>query len=361
VAGGWAKFDADGTPTNSPYLYALAWHQRGGFITGFDRTVSRSELAAVRASYASEVDGSRGSTIQLNRLRWRGHTASLPISSEFTLPFARVEYHNDDPDTEWRTRFQSSTVADSRTLSWVDGSYQQYAAGRSYAKRWNYGVYGPAFPAQALKDSPYDSRYAATRTGDQISFRPAMLSDAPDHSNYLPAPGNVTVVRDGETVVDAPYTGASYTAPPAAADYQVTVAVSRSTPAVLATESTTTWTFRSGHVDGTAAQQLPVAAIRFAPLLDDHNTALAARGLFPVPISIQGQPGSDVGSCTSLSVEVSYDDGTSWTKVLVVGIGGERLALLRHPAGHGLVSLKAKATMTSGSTVEQTIQKAYKF
>jgi hypothetical protein len=105
-----------------------------------------------------------------------------------------------------------------------------------------------------------------------------------------------------------------------------------------------------------------VAAIRFAPPLDDHNTARTAFfGAFLVPVTIQGQPGSKVGSGKSLSVEVSYDDGKTWKPASVHGTGNNWVALLQHPAGHGFVSLKAKAVSTSGSTVEQTILHSYKY
>jgi uncharacterized pyridoxamine 5'-phosphate oxidase family protein len=47
--------------------------------------------------------------------------------------------------------------------------------------------------------------------------------------------------------------------------------------------------------------------------------------------------------------------------VPVIGLGNDRVALIQHPKGHGFVSLRGKAVSTSGSTVEQTILKAYKF
>jgi hypothetical protein len=84
-------------------------------------------------------------------------------------------------------------------------------------------------------------------------------------------------------------------------------------------------------------------------------------GLLPVPVSIQAQPGSSVGTGKSLSVEASFDGGKTWTRVQVIGLGNDRVALIQHPKGHGFVALRGKAVSTSGSTVEQTILKAYKF
>jgi hypothetical protein len=60
------------------------------------------------------------------------------------------------------------------------------------------------------------------------------------------------------------------------------------------------------------------------------------------------------------SVQVSYDDGKTWSTPPLFGAGDHRVALLTHPKGHGFVSVKAKAISTSGSTVEQTHLRAYR-
>jgi hypothetical protein len=62
------------------------------------------------------------------------------------------------------------------------------------------------------------------------------------------------------------------------------------------------------------------------------------------------------GTLAHLSVDVSYDDGTTWQHA---GMRGTT-ALLRHPAGPGYVSLRATATDSSGDTVTQTVVHAYR-
>jgi len=57
---------------------------------------------------------------------------------------------------------------------------------------------------------------------------------------------------------------------------------------------------------------------------------------------------------------VSYDDGGSWRRVPVFGIGLNRLALVAHPAGPGFVSLRSRATDSKGNFVEQTIIRGYR-
>ncbi|MGW5157711.1 hypothetical protein ACWEPN_19735 [Nonomuraea wenchangensis] len=62
------------------------------------------------------------------------------------------------------------------------------------------------------------------------------------------------------------------------------------------------------------------------------------------------------GPVQRLSVEVSYDDGATWTRAEVHGPA----AVLRHPAGDGYVSLRARAVDGAGNTAEQTIIRAYR-
>jgi hypothetical protein len=104
---------------------------------------------------------------------------------------------------------------------------------------------------------------------------------------------------------------------------------------------------------------LPLSAVRFTPRLDEHHSAPAGRP-FDVPVSVQAQAGSAAGRNRSLSVEVSYDDGVTWTAVKLRRGPGGTTGTLSHPKEKGFVSLRAKATDSAGNTVEQTIIRAYR-
>lgn len=62
-----------------------------------------------------------------------------------------------------------------------------------------------------------------------------------------------------------------------------------------------------------------------------------------------------------LSVEVSYDDGTTWTAVDVRRTGNPARwrAGLRNPGG-GFASLRAKSVDADGNTAEYTVIRAYR-
>jgi hypothetical protein len=171
---------------------------------------------------------------------------------------------------------------------------------------------------------------------------------------------SVTVFKDGFQVGTAPLIAGRFTVPSAAGRYRVVQESSRSTPFTLSTKVSTTWTFRSGHLDGTAPQALPVSAIRFSPTLDSTNKT-PANCVFALPIQVQHQPGSAAAGTASFRLEVSYDDGQTWTRTPALGMGDHRVALVHHPTGSGFVSLRAAATDIAGNTVEETIIRACLF
>ena len=70
---------------------------------------------------------------------------------------------------------------------------------------------------------------------------------------------------------------------------------------------------------------------------------------------------SAVDGVQTLAVQVSYDDGATWQPAGLRRSGGGWSATVTHPAGTGHVALRAQATDGRGSTVQQTIIRAYHF
>ena len=100
-------------------------------------------------------------------------------------------------------------------------------------------------------------------------------------------------------------------------------------------------------------------AVRFAPKLDLHNSAPAGRS-FELPVRVEQQPGAPRAKARTVTVEVSYDGGRSWTKAKVRQQGKGWTAQLRHPRGAEYVSLRATATDSAGNTVTQRVIQAYR-
>ena len=97
-------------------------------------------------------------------------------------------------------------------------------------------------------------------------------------------------------------------------------------------------------------------AVRYTPALDERDRA--GRVLW-LPVTVQRNAEAAFGNLTTVTVEVSYDDGATWQKLRVFGSGLERGAFVVHPRGAQFASLRAVVADSAGTTVEQTIIRAY--
>jgi subtilisin family serine protease len=349
----FARPTADGDVTNSPFVYTLSWRFNGEMVTGFQQRVRQSELATVRAAYARQgPDQAIRFTFPVHPDGGAAFAAGLPLR----LPYTRTEYYNTDGGVRWQANMDEvvQTEEDIEFLSTLFGPTVRYRAGRTYAEQWNRGVFGPS-----LLDPVFGGEYL-TRLGDTMLVLVPTHSDGESRAGFSALTrGAVTVYRNGVKVGESADAFAEIEVPAEAGRYRVEVVAGRGAPAVLSTRQSTSWTFRSGHVPGEEFRRLPISVVRFVPDLSQHNTAPAGRA-FAIPVTVQRQPDSAAAACVALTVEVSYDDGRTWTAARLAGGGNQRVALVRHPDRAGFASLRASATDADGNTVRQTIIRAYR-
>jgi hypothetical protein len=183
-----------------------------------------------------------------------------------------------------------------------------------------------------------------------------MFSDGTlGHLGYSPWDTATTVLyRDGLKVAEVNDCGNLWAeVPMQAAQYRLTVDVTRGSYADVSTRLFTAWTFESGYL-GEEQTAIPIMAVRYTPTLDDTNTAPAGRR-FAVPITVEGA----VGGVSTLTVDVSYDDGGTWQPATLNRTRDGWTAQLTHPDGAGHVSLRAQATDGKANTLRQEIDRAY--
>ncbi|MBT2227978.1 hypothetical protein [Nonomuraea sp. NEAU-A123] len=350
VGGQWLTPAPGGDLDGSPSAYRLAWFFPGGLPAGFTRTVERKDLATIRRDYAVHQVGAfdeAGSGAWLAD-DWFYINMFL---TDFHPPFTHTEYVNTDGGIRWKSVLMESG-SDSGAV--LDSSATRYEAGRTYDEKWNRGVFGPSLVTG--KDEP-----VFTRTGNVINvWQPSFHGDGAGHGGYSSVTkSHVALYRDGRLLTDLPALFGHIEVPPADAAYRLVAETERGNAFPLSTRTSVAWTFRSAAGEDGRTTALPLSVVRFAPDLDQNNTAPAGR-LFTVPLTVQAQPGSSAGSVRKLSVEVSYDDGATWQAANLVGSGGNSTLFLRHPSSDGFVSLRARSTDTSGNTVEQTVIRAYR-
>lgn len=343
---------------NSPTSYDFAWFPTP-FPVGFTRNVTTAQLATVTATHAAHVNGiaGKGSNAHPAGAVFRIGTI---VQFTFDLPFTRTEFYNNDSGSRWEARF-SDYLGQSVPYVDIDSAPTAFTPGTNTSQTWNKPVYGPALGMLARPD------HHVVRNGDVIQFYPPLMGDNAGRigNPYVGATGTLTLKRGTEVLASVPYPYAPTLAyayvPPELNTYTLEASVTRDVPpAVLSTQVSAVWTFKSATVPWNQYTRLPLWYVNFRPTLNASNSAPAAT-TFSIPLTAAAQPTSSPGSLSTITVQYSLNDGTTWTNATLSGFGANRTARVNHPSGSGFVSLRATVTDSAGNAVTQTIIRAYKF
>jgi hypothetical protein len=332
-----ARPDGTGSFTGSPYVYHVGWVQPDRVPSQLVRHLPDRDLAVVQARIAGPTPGHPG------RLAGMG-TGRLPLPGSVTELFSR--------GLQWSSGMEQYSPADDLE-AFQDGAVRTFGAGPARTERWNLPVFGPGFPA---------GNQSVARVGDELLADLPLFSDqTPDHAGAsVTDSGSTRLSRDGQLVAETPFAGFIDAAVPVEpGTYRLETAATRSAVSPLSTRLSAAWTFPSAHVAGPDLVALPVAAVRFAPNVDDRGAVPGGRRVVPVPVYLQRQAGGGFGRLARLSVAASFDDGATWRPVTLAGSGDRRVAMVPQPAGARFVSLRASAADPSGNAVEETIVRAY--
>ncbi|AOS62249.1 S8 family peptidase [Actinoalloteichus hymeniacidonis] len=331
---------------DEPYSYDLVLEKSG--IPGQPSfTVADEELAAVSTRYHAQGVEKTATRTAMGVLPddLGGFGIGLPVE----LPSQRLHL------------FTSGDISWTEYLSLSDGTTAEeimhqntYEVGEHTAT-WNRAPLGISVGTET---SP-----SGQRSGDELYLTPGYFApgDALVHTLYGAEPeivGTGTLSVNGETIATAPLTGFEVFPVPGGENvftYEATA--TRSVPwSVLGTEQNATWTFTSDTVDGGLSEALPLLGIQFEGEVDDLGRAPAG---VEYPLDLRVDRTSDDIEVSEVGLEVSYDDGASWTTVEPSRTDEGWTASLTHPEGDGFVSLRASAVDSAGNSVEQTTLRAY--
>jgi subtilisin family serine protease len=350
VWGGWGDPGPAGDYGNSPYAYNLAWFSPGRMYDGFFRRPRDRDLAAVRSTYPSP-EGRLTTRYDFARQAGVAGVETIAVQFIFLPPTTRTEYYTTE-GVQWRTEMVRYGPFGFDTAQ--GATYRSFRRGTS-EERWGVGVLGPALP------EPYNGEIWVRQFPETLVFGVPMHSDAdPTHfADVRPDSARTVLYRDGVQVAESTEPGyVVYPAPAAAADIRVETTTTQSVHDT-STEIRASWRFRTRPVaDGDDGAPLPVMAVRFAPELDAANSAPGGRARL-LPVTVERHPGAPDARVTSLTVDVSYDDGATWRRVPLARTPHGWLGLLLDPAD-GYVSLRARAVDARGDSVEQTIIRGYR-
>ncbi|MFB9600869.1 S8 family serine peptidase [Saccharothrix longispora] len=337
----------EGVPVgDTPVNYRFAWIERGEVPTGFVRAPAERDLAEVRTAFGPVPEGRRvlhggvavnpdsgGGWATLFPVPPGGEVVDLVTVEDFTWTWAVLQVSGD-----FTVEADYEAAGD-----------RPYRAGRTYRERFLSPVFGPGLPGE---------RYTyAGRLGDEVQVGVPLLNDSANHlggSAYATA--RTALYRDGVEVGSTARPNGVFTVPAGPAGYRIEADLTRA-PGVseFGTRVSGRWTFRSDTVTGERAKPLPLSVVRFTPELDATGGTPAGRVL-RVPLTVEQQHGADAGRVRGVRVEVSFDDGESWSAVPVVG----NSALVRNPAGAGFAALRARGSDSRGNTFEHSVLRAYR-
>jgi hypothetical protein len=337
----------------SAYVYQLAFLERGRIPASTTFRAHNSELATVDTRYHTQgVPSSVALRADYARLAIPGAGSGMFEIYRYTLPSRRTEYYSASPDITWMHLLALIPADESDTeVNWSVRSYQP----GTYQAGWNRAPLGPAFGDAA-------DGWGVMRAGNQLAVAVSTLSGN-DPEQFTSPPlgmtGTTTLSRDGVVLGTSPRPGlGAFPVPDTPGTYTLRSTATRSVPwSVIGSKVDVAWTF---HEPGAAAPAapLPLLVVRARGEVDDQDRAPAG-GTYPLSLTVQRQPGAPAVALAGLRVEASFDDGTTWQTAPTLRFGDRGLAVLRHPAGNGFVSLRITASDADGNTVTQTVTRAY--
>ncbi|MGW2057006.1 S8 family peptidase [Streptomyces sp. NPDC001840] len=318
--------------------YLLADTLEDGFYTGHTQHTKAKDLAKVTVNAGGSVTGGRWAQIS--------STPDFPTSPPTTFAdLATTTTTYLQGGYAWQRTFQQQRGGTAE-VRYTEPS-RVYRGGKSYTEDFNTAVFGPALVEGG----------GLTRDGDRLTGAVRPFADGAGHdgtSLYDTATASTTLYRNGKEYATAGgiLDTVGFDLPKERATYRLVTTVSRATTGVSAVSTEVTWSaeFTSGHT--TEPTALPASVVRYTPRLglDARAVAGAAQS---VPVTVQGSASGR--NLKALTVYVSYDRGTTWSKTAV----RDGRVKVVNPAAGGSVSFKAEVRDRAGNAFSQTVLDAY--
>jgi len=326
--------------TSSPYLYDVQQVSTGYIPTKITYKVTPANSARITTQYA---DNGGFNWAKEQRFGWRPwQEYSWNDSQRFVeTPKVREEWVTSG-DSLWQHRVHHLYTWD--TMNPLGGGMtsvpRSYQSGPS-SETW----FGPVVRPAAAPG------VVSSRTGDRLSLRIPSFVDAAGHYTVGETTSSSAVLsRNGAVVAELPDAWEDVMTSSDDASYKLDLSTERIDEEGewnWGTRTQTSWEFRSKKTPVDKATPLSLLQVGYT-VPTDLTGRVAAR----THVVGFNSPGT-----TTLQAWASYDEGKSWKKLVVVGALGHYLAVV--PSAHDTVSLKVRATDTTGAAVTQTVIRAY--
>ncbi|WP_033341605.1 S8 family serine peptidase [Catenuloplanes japonicus] len=269
-----------------------------------------------------------------------GFAAPLVRSDRFRTDWVTVQ-----DDVRW-----TSEASNRSTIQLGAGT--SYRAGTTVREQWFGPIQRPRITDAVML--PY-------RAGNRLRVEiPGWSDSGADHAG-LGVTGvvdwNTTVYQGGKVVDQTPggYLSGDAELSPRRLPYKMVVVTERD-PSVYPYSVTTrtAWDFTSGEASDA---RLPLIQLDYTIDTDlDHRAARDA-ALTLTPSHLPGGPSA--ASIVSASIQLSYDDGKTWTHQPLLRTRDGWRTRLKAPKSARQVTIRASARDTYGNSVDQTVDRAF--
>ncbi|MFI8448933.1 S8 family serine peptidase [Streptomyces erythrochromogenes] len=339
--GGTARLRLTSHPTPS-YLYDL--------VAGHEQAVPADPTHRVGPHNLARVDQTFGQDRTVRAAEARtdfpsyAFNAGLAFLPEPVARGSRTDWISVGTDVTWQQR----ATAENRLTETSERA--SYAKAGTHTDRWFTPVLRPRMITEDLPVRQYGGtlRFGARAWG----------GNGTAHAGEGYAGGGLsqsTSVYQGETLLDRFDHAAGHITglPEEAKPYRIVVdAANDGSAGPYSTTTRTEWSFVSAAAE---QQTVPLVQLDYAVDLDADGRARRTAPLHITPL-VPGAPGAKV---SSVRLEVSYDEGATWHRPRTVHRDGTWKASLDAPASASSVSLRTTAEAGRGSSVAQTVIRAY--
>lgn len=115
--------------------------------------------------------------------------------------------------------------------------------------------------------------------------------------------------------------------------------------------------FVSDQADYTALEPLPLIQLDYDVSTDLAGRAHRRTDLVVTPSQLPGA--AEAGKISTVTLEISYDDGATWRTAELRRSGNEWLTKLDAPSKSKFATVRATAKDTKGNSVTQTVVRAF--
>jgi hypothetical protein len=388
------------------YIYNLDFPSENGVPVDLTHHMTAADLAIDHTRIGTLHPDLGGTSTMTPFHSWSTLSMGLgtPLMDKLALPVERTDYYGGSTATAWhrgvgtlptpaRNDYFPRIHAPLRTFRPGEEITTTWANGPSVpAPEWqNMGL--PAGAAQPTGNGKSTTTYfcPACRQGDVMGFSVVSSGDSdPTHtisqyeytiSALADAGGGPTntlnFYRDGQLTQVAATSGQVFPMLPGTASYRIEWTQTRPEWATLGTRVETTWDFTSSTPkknDRLPEYQECTPDVNhgcaYLPLIFggyDFGTDLRGKAPADGPhtFTVTGyyQRGVTGRQVTKASVQVSFDDGKTWSPAAVTPSGGGkfRVSVLNPAAseGSGFASVKVNLSDSAGDSFEQTVIHAY--